>query len=443
MRVTLVQPPSNSVYKQYKSFNRRAIKRFPFNLACLASYITERGGHAVAGIDADHSEYSLEETARAAIETGPDVIGLTSTTGIIDIVITIAGLIKEERPDIPIVLGGPHISAVRQEVLRHASVDFAVFGEGEASFLELLACIEAGRTPADVTGIAYRDGATLRANPAREHITDLDGLPMPMWDLFDCTDYHDFLIHGEDPYIILTTSRGCPYDCIYCGSKTTWGKKVRYYSPEYVVQELADLAARGIHNFTFVDDTFTLNKRRLKAICQGIIERDIRATFMCSSRVDTIDHETADFLKRAGCRMITFGVESASEKMLKVIKKQIHLDQVKGALAIAKNAGILTHTSYIIGCPGETRESVEQTIDFAIDMDPDVVQFSIFTPLPGTESWDYMDPAVKTDFDYSKLHWYGSYVLDNPELPAEYLIKIQQKAYEAFNARKEAIRARP
>jgi radical SAM superfamily enzyme YgiQ (UPF0313 family) len=227
------------------------------------------------------------ETARAAIETGPDVIGLTSTTGIIDIVITIAGLIKEERPDIPIVLGGPHISAVRQEVLRHASVDFAVFGEGEASFLELLACIRREGHPRMSPDIAYRDGATLHANPAREHITDLDGLPMPMWDLFDCTDYHDFLIHGEDPYIILTTSRRMPLRLHILRLQDHLGKEGPVLQPEYVVQELADLAARGIHNFTFVDDTFTLNKRRLKAICQGIIERDIRATFMCSSRVET------------------------------------------------------------------------------------------------------------------------------------------------------------
>lgn len=443
MRVTLVQSPSNSVYKQYKSFNRRAIKRFPFNLACLASYISERGGHTVTGIDGDYCEYSLEETAQAVIETNPDVVGLTSTTGIIDIVVAIAALIRQERPDVTIVLGGPHISAVREEVLRHDWVDFAVFGEGEISFLELLACIEAGKTPSEVPGIAYRDGTGPRVNPARGHIKDLDALPMPMWDLFNCTDYHDFLIHGENPYIILTTSRGCPYDCIYCGSKTTWGKTVRYYSPEYVVQELTDLASRGIHNFTFVDDTFTLNKKRLKAICEGILLAGIDVTFMCSSRVDTIDDETADFLKKAGCRMITFGVESADEGTLKTIKKQIDLNQVRKALSIAKNAGILAHTSYIIGCPGETKESVENTINFAIEMDPDVVQFSIFTPLPGTESWDYMDPAVKKDFDYSKLHWYGSYVLDNPSLPAEYLIERQQRAYETFNKRKEALRARP
>jgi anaerobic magnesium-protoporphyrin IX monomethyl ester cyclase len=361
----------------------------------------------------------------------------------INIVLDVAGLVKKGLPSVKVVLGGPHISAVRGEALQSDAVDFAVFGEGEATLLELLTTIESGDNFAGVKGIAYKENGRHHVNTGRDPITDLDSLPTPLWDLFDFTNYHDFFIHGDPPYINLTTSRGCPYDCIFCGSKTTWGKKVRYHSAPYVLKELAWLAENGIHNISFVDDTFTLNKQRLRTICEGIVTMGINITFLCSSRVDTLDEEILVLLKKAGCKMITFGVESADEGVLKTIKKKTNLSQVRRSIALTKEAGIKTHTSYVIGCPGETRETVEKTIKFAIDMDPDYVQFSIFTPLPGTESWDYLDPQQKTSIDYSTLHWYGSYVLNSSGLSADYLITRQQEAYDAFKAQKERQKVRP
>jgi len=436
MKITLVQVPNDSVYGQYKDFDRKAIKRFPLNLACIASYVHKHDRHEVSCVDGDFNEFSIEETARAVAAERPDVVGFTATTAIMDIVLKVASLVKEAEPAVKIILGGPHVSAAPLAAAGHACVDAAVFGEGEKTFMELIETFQASGDLSGIAGIAYRDHDGPRMNRKRELITDLDTLPVPMWELFDYRGYHDFLIHGDEPYMVLTTSRGCPYDCIFCGSKTTWGRQVRSYSPGYVVAELADLSARGIHNISFVDDTFTVNKKRLKAICEGITDSGMEVNFLCASRVDTIDGEMLSWLKAAGCTMITFGVESADHDVLKTLKKRINLDQVREAITLTKAAGIRTHTSYIIGAPGETKQTVERTIAFALDMDPDYVQFSLFTPLPGTESWNCVDKAEQENFDYSRLRFYGSYVLDNPALPAEYLVSQQKEAYAVFNRRK-------
>ncbi|MBF0432227.1 MAG: cobalamin-dependent protein [Fibrobacteria bacterium] len=430
MKIVLVHPPSVEVYKEFK---REAINRLPIGLAYIAA-IAEQEGHDVVVIDAEASKISLSAVLAEIESHMPQVVGVTCTTPLFPLASKLLKETKSKYPEMITVLGGPHINALPKESLEKCpSVDYAVYGEGDITFIELISYLNEPSTICNIPGIAWRNNGKIVVNDSRALLEDLDKLPFPARSKFPLEKYFDPDRYNE-PYTLFASSRGCPYKCIFCGSSSTWGRKTRFRSPQNVIEELKQVVQDfKIKNITFCDDTFTLQRKRVIDICRGIVENNLNITFLCSSRINTIDESRLEWLAKAGCKEISFGIESADLQILKTIKKEIDLAQVKPKIAMVKKFGIRVHSSYIIGNPGDTEETIEKTINFAIESGTDEAQFSIATPYPGTPLWEMavQRGAFKSQ-DYSNFKWYYSVVANLSEVSDEALIQFQRTAYDRF-----------
>jgi radical SAM superfamily enzyme YgiQ (UPF0313 family) len=283
-----------------------------------------------------------------------------------------------------------------------------------------------------VKGLVWRDGSEIVVNPPRPFIADLDDLPLPRHDLLPLERYRAPLVGG--PYAFVVSSRGCPGGCRFCIKHVSYGSSVRYRSPEHVlaeVEQLVELGVRKIHMYT---DLFTVNREHVMGICEGILERELPVKWTCNSRVDFVDAELLQTMKRAGCWMISWGIESGDEGMLKRMRKGITPEKVERALRWSKEAGIMNWGYFIIGLPGETEESIRRTIDFSKRLPLDLVLFHIAAPHPGTP---FFFEVVENGWFRPGTRWEEvdmdrSTVLDYPNLRAEELERWARRAFREW-----------
>jgi radical SAM superfamily enzyme YgiQ (UPF0313 family) len=440
MKITLIHPPSASVYQK---FQRALIKRLPLGLAYVAGYL-ERNGHQVSVVDAEALDLDIPTTAAMVLEGNPEVIGITATTPIIHTAIGVLDEIRESAPEIKTIIGGPHASALPQDtLLNNSCVDFVVFGEGELSCLEIITQLEKNRQPvAPIPGVIFRNSAGQAiTGPPRLLEKKLDRFDFPGRHLFPMDRYIDRTKYQDELYTMLTTSRGCPSLCTFCGSQTTWGRSTRFRSPESVLAEIRKCNdEHQVRNFVFCDDTFTLRKDQTIDICKGITELPFPVNIFCSSRVDTLTADRLEWLKKAGVYCLTFGIESGNDEILKLMRKGITVEQVRKAVALAKDFGIGVHGSFIIGNLGDTEETIEQTITLAIELDLDQVQFSILVPLPGTECYKKAEETMAfrcSTGNFESFYWYYSVAANLTNVPDERLLELQKTAYDRWNAEKK------
>ncbi|MBF0623657.1 MAG: cobalamin-dependent protein [Magnetococcales bacterium] len=433
MKVVLIHPPSPR-----DGGNWRRGGRTPVGLSYIAAVVLQLG-HECTIIDAESLSMPVEEIDRQLRQLQPDVVGMTCTTPLFPATVQIAAMARQAIPGVTIVAGGPHVNALPRESLQaNPNLDFVVVGEGEITFTRLLELLVAGRTPDHEPGLGYRtpDGAII-IGPPRPLIQDLDSLPPPAWNKLPLHAYTDeSQFPGGVRYAILISSRGCPFNCTFCASQVTWGRKVRFRSPRRLIPELEELVkVHGVSVLWFADDTFTLNKKHVRAVCQGVIDAGLEVNIKCSSRVDTIDAERLKWLAAAGCSEITFGCESADPGILKVIGKEIRLEKVRPAFELVHSFGIQVHSSWIIGNPGDTRETIEKTIDFAIDSGTDKAQFTLMTPYPGTPLWETALEKNRLQApDFMKFRWYYNVVANLSEVSDQELLDWQQEAYRRFES---------
>jgi len=350
-------------------------------------------------------------------DSRPDVIGLTMLTANYKVDKIIAGIAKKINKDIKIVVGGTHATIDPDNTLKNDEFDYLVRGEGELTFLELVE----GRDKKSIKGLSYKQNNKIIQNEKRPFIKDLDGLPFPSRDLFiNSTNYIDY---GN-----VITGRGCPYTCVFCASQKIWERKVRLRSPQNVIEELKDLKNRfNPPIIYFIDDTFTLIKDRAKNICRKIIEEKINIPWKCDTRVDKLDYELVNLMKKAGCIRIKIGVETGSENMQNKIKKKLTLDKIREGVKIIKSVGLPLTVYLMAGFPGETNRDIKNTIEFAKEIDADYYSLSIVAPYLGTEIYDEF---IKSGNNINKEHWEYFYhqskfmILNNnidPELIDEFL----------------------
>jgi radical SAM superfamily enzyme YgiQ (UPF0313 family) len=408
-------------------------------MAYLAAFVAQQG-YPVHVLDAEALDYGFEEIMAHVRELEPDVVGFSCTTPLFPSAVVLAEAVKEMFPRAAVVLGGPHISALPRESLEASeAIDFVVFGEGEESFLELIKAWEGSVPFEEVAGVGFKKEGRTLINPPRPFIRDIDALPFPARHLFPLERYRDS-IHYQEPYTVMVTSRGCPFRCIFCASSVTWARKVRLRSPENVIAEIAEVVRRyGIRNINFADDTFTLNRERTIDICRRIVQEKFNIKFLCSSRLDTIDAERLHWLKKAGCHTLTFGIETGNQEIAKVIRKDVDLSPAPRVFKMVQDHGIAVHSSYIIGNPGDTRETIEQTIQFALDSGTDEAQFSISTPFPGTELWKMsLEQGLLPAEDFTAYKWYYSVAANLSRVSNEELISYQRRAYDLFQEKSQA-----
>uniref|UniRef100_A0A7C4WDV8 Radical SAM protein n=1 Tax=Geoglobus ahangari TaxID=113653 RepID=A0A7C4WDV8_9EURY len=351
----------------------------PLGLGYLASCLRERG-FRVEIIDDLVERLSFDQILKRIKNSL--IVGITSTTPTFNAALRYAKKIKEAFPNIFVIMGGVHATFKPYDALKYA--DAVCIGEGEETIVEVTERVESGKSLEGIRGIIYKERDKIFVNSPRKFIENLDMIPFPAYDLMPLDKYTVF--EGRLEHFPVMTSRGCPFGCRYCSSSLFMGRKFRARSPKNVVDEIEWLINDfGAKHIAFADDTFTLSKRRVLAICDEIKKRGLEIDWSCSSRVDTINEEVLRKMKESGCSAIYFGVESASPAVLEYYKKKIDLNKVEKAVKLAKKVGIVTICSFIIGAPFEKKEDMKKTLEFALKLDPDYAQFSILTPYPGTE----------------------------------------------------------
>jgi anaerobic magnesium-protoporphyrin IX monomethyl ester cyclase len=295
---------------------------------------------------------------------------------------------KTFGPHIFTVIGGPHVTfALEETLLSSPCIDAIVIGEGERTLVELARAVAEDRDTHHVPGIAFADGGRVVKTSARGLIEDLDQLPLPARELLPMARYRAL---GTPCTVI--TSRGCPYSCIFCSGHRMFGPRVRFRSPGLVVDEIEKLQRDfGLAKINIVDDTFTLNHNHTRAVCEEMLRRNLKLKWSVFARVDRISDDLAQLMNRAGCEWVLFGVESADEAILKTIRKGISPEEVRRGVRIAAEAGINVFNSFILGLPGESRETVCKSLAFGDELYQKYgakYGFHMLSPLPGTEIYE-------------------------------------------------------
>jgi magnesium-protoporphyrin IX monomethyl ester (oxidative) cyclase len=383
MRVLLINPPAPLV----ESFANAGVSAPPLGLAYIAS-ILERNGYKVEILDCQALELPLNRVKQEIENKHPQVVGVTSTTPTIYSALKIVKAAKKVDQSIITMIGGPHASFMPKETLNSCrELDFVVIGEGEYITLELLNSIVEDKPLEEVKGIAFRKGKYILETPKRPYISNLDALPLPARHLLPMDKYK---ILGKNLTVIhVISSRGCPFKCIFCSSSALFGKMFRARSVDNVIAEIEEsLQKYKTRNVEFMDDTFTFNRNRVLKFCEEVKRRCLDISWGCSSRVDTITKEMMEKMREAGCFIIFFGIESASQKTLNLIGKGITIDKAVKVINWAKEVGIETLASFVIGFPWETIDDMKRTIKFAKKLKPDFVEFSVATPYPGTPLYE-------------------------------------------------------
>ena len=441
MNIVLINPP----FGQYGGLEGHGGRQVPISLCYLAGYGREQNPDVEFRIiDADAEGLSHDETVARVLEDEPILIGITANTCVFDSVISLVGHLKKALPDTPVILGGHHPSALPEQSLIEANADLVSFGEGEITFDEVIGELRSGnREWSKVDGIVWRneDGEPVRNGP-RALIADLDILPFPARDLIDNELYYPAptkRVRGG-PNTMLVSSRGCPYNCGFCSAATIWTRAIRSRSPANLVAEIKQcIDLWGIHSFNFTDELFTVKKPRVLDICRTIVDAKLDISWVCSARAHHLDSETLEAMKAAGCREISFGIESGNEEILEKIDKALKLDEARRVVNLTKKAGIKTHASYIMGYLGETESTLRDTLRFSKELNTSIAAFFIASPLPGTPFYHeaiekgYVRPDVKW-ISYSPLSNKES-VVEMPDLPVATIRKWHRKAIREYYLR--------
>jgi anaerobic magnesium-protoporphyrin IX monomethyl ester cyclase len=369
--------------------------------------------------------YNVNKTPEKIEETlkkkQPSVIGFSIVNANRWGGIEIAQLAKRILPEVKIVFGGIGTTFLWKHLLTHFNqIDYAVLGEGEYSFLNLIQCIEKENFEEidKIKGIAFRRGETVIKTNTAEMIQDIDRLPLP-------SKYFEFQF--------LISARGCPSNCTFCGSPKFWGRKVRFHSPEYFVEQLEQLYQKGITFFYISDDTFTMRSDRVIQICKKIIEKDLKITWYAISRVNYVNEEILYWMRKAGCIQISYGVESGSEKIRDTMNKNIKTEDIKSAFDLTIKYGIIARAYIIYGAPGENWKTIQETIDLIHQIRPLDAVFYILTIYPGTALYEDLKQKMNLDDDVwleriEDIHYFRS----DRQLSVDMILAFGQKLTSDF-----------
>ncbi len=424
-RILLVEPPFYRLYKDTYSLDR-----YPLSLGYLAGAIRKETdwdvmvynadfspqsetikGSYLAGVGFDNYLNNLRDLSRPVwgeirstiLEYNPTVIGISAKSQNFATVRIVARLAKESGKQITVIVGGPHPSMVGAEVLNCPDIDVCARGEGEKTIVELLNAIDAQQEFDAIRGIAYRNDGQIVESAPREFIKDLDSLPF----LHETApgvlkDYDQYPLTA---FRYIFAIRGCPYNCFFCGSRRIWSRRVRFRSPENVVREIKGLQKRGLRSVHFDDDTFGVKKQYINDLCNALIRHCPGLKWSCELHVRLVDEQTISLMKAAGCYSIQIGIESGDNEILKAMRKHITIEEALSACRIVKEHGIELHAFFMVGFPQETEDTLNDTIAAMKKIKCDQLIYSIFTPYPGTEAFEFCRENGLIDDDYDiSLH---------------------------------------
>lgn len=410
-------------------------------LGGLASWVRQNG-FDVRLIDL-HVENIYPKDAEPRVrEHDPHVVGLTAKTLGWPAVIEIGQMVRSACPNAIIVVGGPHMSIYAEESMTWDCFDIGVIGDGEDTFLEICERIESGSELDNIAGTVVRtkSGEIMR-NPPRPLSKSINKYPMTAWDLIPIEDYHCLTL--LKPFATMVTTRGCPWHCGYCSQ--VYSEKLRFRKIELVVDEMEYLVKkRGVREIVFFDETFTIGKKRMRKFSEEVQRRGIDVKFNIRARVDTVDREVVRILKKAGLRSIHMGVEAGTDRVLKIMNKQITREQTERAFRICREEGVDTRGYFMIGYYDATPHDIEDTIKFASGLGLDWASFSVATALPATDLYRIAQERGYVDGDFWKQYTIdgGGFIpqLETETFTAEQLRAYRTKAYMNFYLRPDLIR---
>ncbi len=341
-----------------------------------------------------------------------DLIGMTVFSPVYYEVIDIFTRIRKTFNDTPVCLGGPYVTTIMEEIFEKTPADFAVYGEGEITFTELIDHIKHNKNPDKIKGLMYRNPeGDIITNPPRPHIEDLNTIPFPAYDKFPMERY---------PLHRMVTSRGCPYSCAWCNSSSLWNKSYRTRNPENMIHEIEFLLNHyGKKIFVFGDNSFNIDMKRVDRFCDLLIKKNIKILWSISLRADILTQDLANKMKAAGCYNVSVGIESANNEILSYMGKFTTIEKIKEGVEMLKKAGIEIMSQYVIGSPFDTLETVKQSVKFAKKIKCDYTNFYTVLPFKGTKQWDYVlehgKLYTKNIHDFHKIN--PRIVFETPEFP--------------------------
>lgn len=414
----------------------------PTGLAILAA-VARQNNYKVAIIDGAALNLNSDEIIEKILELNPKYVGLTAVTISIFNAMEIAKKLKEKTNSIKIILGGPHITAAPYDTFKkfETLIDIAVIGEAEITLIELLYALEKNKNLKNIKGLIYKKNNKVVTTPPRGFIANLDTLPIPAWDLLpNLAKYYCPPVHTlkRVPAALLVTSRGCPGQCIFCDKKV-FGRRYRWHSPGYILNLMKILKKDyGIKEIQFRDDNILVNRQGLRKLCQLMIKEKLDIIWSCAGRIDMVDSEILNLMKKAGCWQIWYGIESGSDKVLKIIRKDITVNNIKKAIYWTHKAGISPAGFFMIGMPSETEKDIKKTIGLSLELPLDEFHISHLTPFPGSELYTIACNYGTFENDWKKMN--GWKILFVPkDLTKEKLTYYSNFAFKKFYFRPRII----
>lgn len=447
----LIYPPiTRSERYSSKFLGAAGGSQVPLGVLYIAAYLRKfgNGEYNIKFIDAEHEGLTQEDTVnrvREYVMAGGNeeqcYIGLTSTTVCFSRTLALAQKLKDEFPNIKLMIGGAHVSAVPEHAMSFNCFDYGIIGEGEITTFELLECLRTNGDISQVDGIVYNKNGELIYNAPRKLIKHLDELPFPARDLVK--NIHSYVPTLCDyktlPVTNIITSRGCPGLCTFC-SNAVFKRTYRERSAQNIFEEIKEVIKKyKIREIHFNDDTFLINKKRINELFELCRKEKIKFNWSCFSRVDNVNYEFLKYLKQNGCWHIAFGIESGDERVLKDIKKEISLQMVEQVIGWCHELGIKTKGHFIVGHPTDTVESINRTINFALSVPFSDVVVTVSTPMPGSEQFATLIPQDKhKELDYTKFNSWLS-IIEPEGINAKEILVKQKEFYKRFYLRPSVI----
>ncbi|MGQ3684860.1 MAG: B12-binding domain-containing radical SAM protein [Candidatus Loosdrechtia sp.] len=454
MNVLLIDPP---FYRFFNYYNRY----FPLGLGYLSSAL-KKAGHRTVIYDADCNknpkgmDYTrlpekyyiyirelrnpenpiIKEISKTITKHQPDIVGITVMTPKVASAYTVARLVKKYNKNCYVVFGGPHAALKADEIMKNTEdVDFVINGEGELALPELLnilntpdktVCNTNSNSSAQpgagsIQGISHRSGNTIVHNTVKKFVEDLDCLLFP-----DREALSGSAVYTSEDMGLLMGSRGCPYHCSYCATQI-WTRKVRYRSLTNIMEEIVQVYnTYGTRQFTFKDDSFTIQRKRVLEFCDMLLSKGIKINWDCNTRIDLVDSELLRTMKRAGCNSIKVGIESGSKRILALMDKGITLEKIKESARLFRKEGIHWTAYFMMGVPTETKEDIKKTLELLYAVKPCFASIGVYEPFPGTRLFDI---GVETGLLRKEMSYNDFFT----RLPSDYYLKDINRRVDTMN----------
>ena len=434
MKVLFLNPPLGREAVKNPVMKYLFANSMPLGIGYLAAVMLQKGEQAVI-IDAAAEQLTIPQTLERIKAEKPDMVALTSHTNSFAEAQLLAGELKKVSPELPLILGGVHLTCLPQQAMASGYFDYGVIGEGELTFPELAETLARGEKPDQVEGICYPQGGELVFTAPRDFIPDLDVLPFPARHLFKSRLYssipHDIRYL---PKFTMVPTRGCPFQCIFCTSATT-GSRFRTFSPQYMVAEIEHLIKDfGAKEIAFTTTTFTADQKKSEEFLDLLLEKNLKISWTVSSRVDTLTRPMLAKMKKSGCWCLRIGVESGNPQVLDFIRKKISLEQVRRVAQWCEELDIHLKAFFIIGHLIDTEASIRDSIEFALSAPLGDITVQYNTPIPGTPQYEMAKDYGELKPDWSIYHYWDPVFIPSGMTEVD-LISLHHEFYRRFYSR--------